>query len=204
MKTSDKDINLIFSTPIWTTLVSNHKELNTIMYKYIKNLESENPLGITKSNLMGWHSKDFDLNIEEPRFFVNSIFSSLNNVLNDMGWDIKQQEIKITSMWSIINKESASNSRHIHSNNFLSAAYYIKAPENCGDIVFHDPRSSAVIRHPKISKSNKLNSNVFTIQPKEGLLVLFPSYLHHSVDINRSKEERIVISFNIDLKPINN
>ena len=70
MKTSDKDINLIFSTPIWTTLVSNYKELNTIMYKYIKNLESENPLGITKSNLMGWHSKDFDLNIEEPRFFV--------------------------------------------------------------------------------------------------------------------------------------
>ena len=154
MKTSDKDINLIFSTPIWTTLVSNYKELNIIMYKYVKNLESENPLGITKSNLMGWHSKDFDLNIEEPRFFVNSIFSSLNNVLNDMGWDLKQQEIKITSMWSIINKESASNSRHIHSNNFLSAAYYIKAPENCGDIVFHDPRSSAVIRHPKISKPN--------------------------------------------------
>ena len=107
-------------------------------------------------------------------------------------------------MWSIINKESASNSRHIHSNNFISAAYYVKAPESCGDIVFHDPRSSAVIRHPKILKPNKLNSNVFTIQPKEGLLVLFPSYLHHSVDLNRSKEERIVISFNIDLKPIDN
>ena len=39
----------------------------------------------------------------------------------------------------------------------------------------------------------------FSIEPKEGLLVLFPSYLYHSVDLNRSGEERIVISFNINL-----
>ena len=204
MKKNNKNISLIFSTPIWASLVPNYKELNKKMYKYIKKIELKNPLGITKSNLMGWHSEDFDLNNTESRFFVNSISGSLNTVFSDMGWDLKQQEIKITSMWSIINKESASNSRHIHSNNFISAAYYVKAPESCGDIVFHDPRSSAVIRHPKILKPNKLNSNVFTIQPKEGLLVLFPSYLHHSVDLNRSKEERIVISFNIDLKPIDN
>ena len=44
-----------------------------------------------------------------------------------------------------------------------------------------------------------INSNFFSITPKEGLLVLFPSYLHHSVDMNKAEEERIVISFNIDL-----
>ena len=116
-----------------------------------------------------------------------------------MGWDLKKNELKITGMWSIINPANASNSRHIHSNNFISAAYYIKAPDKCGDIVFHDPRSANVIRSPKISNINKMNSTTFSVKPQNGLLVLFPSYLHHSVNINESEEERIVLSFNINL-----
>ena len=169
------------------------------MYNYIKSLQSKNPEGITKSNLLGWHSPYFDLEKDNPRYFVNSIAGSVNVVFKDMGWNLKDQETKITSMWSIINKKNASNERHIHSNNYISAAYYVKAPNNCGDIVFHDPRSEATFRHPKISKLNRLNSNVFMIKPKVGLLVLFPSYLYHSVDLNKTDEERIVISFNINL-----
>ena len=47
--------------------------------------------------------------------------------------------------------------------------------------------------------ANKLNAEVVNISPQEGLLILFPSYLFHSVKENNSGEERIVISFNIDL-----
>ena len=199
MTKRSNELNLVFSTPIWTTQILNYRELNNKMFKYIKDLQIQNPKGITKSNLFGWHSNDFDLENEQPKYFINSISKNLNQAFNDMGWDIKNQEVKVTSMWSVINKKNASNTRHIHSNNYISAAYYVKTSENSGDIVFHDPRSVATFRYPKISKHNALNSNVFTIQPKEGLLVLFPSYLYHSVDLNRSEEERIVISFNINL-----
>ena len=116
-----------------------------------------------------------------------------------MGWDLIKNKTKITAMWSIINPKNASNMRHIHPNNFISAAYYVKASEKSGDIVFYDPRSANTIRSPIISKTNKLNSNIFSVQPKEGLLVLFPSYIHHSVNRNNSEEERIVLSFNINL-----
>ena len=68
-----------------------------------------------------------------------------------------------------------------------------------GNIIFHDPRSEAVYRHPRMAKQNELNTNVYAVEPKEGLLVLFPSYLHHSVNLNQSEDERIVISFNINL-----
>jgi len=200
MTENKSELSLMFPTPVWTSIVPNYIEINDRLNNYIKSLQNKNPQGITKSNLFGWHSEDFDLNNEDPKFFVNSISSSLNIAFNDMGWDLKKQQVKITSMWSIINTKNASNSRHIHSNNYLSAAYYIKAKKNCGNIAFHDPRSEAVFRHPKIANPNKLNSNTFTIEPKEGLLVLFPSFLHHSVEINNSDEERIVISFNIDLK----
>ena len=47
---------------------------------------------------------------------------------------------------------------------------------------------------------NFLNAELINIKPKEGLLVLFPSYLYHSVEENLSNDERIVISFNLDSK----
>ena len=198
MTKRSSELNLVFSTPIWTGLILNYQELNIKMFKYIKDLQMQNPKGITKSNVYGWHSEDFDLENEQPKYFINSISTNLNEAFIDMGWDLKNQEVKVTSMWSVINKKNSSNARHIHSNNYISAAYYVKTPENGGDIVFHDPRSVTTFRYPKIAENNTLNSNIFTIQPKEGLLVLFPSYLYHSVDLNRTNEERVVISFNIN------
>ena len=154
------ELHQIFPTPIWTSLINNYEELNKKMYDYIKFLQSQNAKGIRKSNVDGWHSEYFDLELESPRFFIDSIKPNIDKTINDMGWDLKNQKIKITSMWSIINKNNASNARHMHSNNYISAAYYVKAPKNCGNIIFYDPRNEAVFRHPKINKTNYLNSNV--------------------------------------------
>jgi len=193
------DLNLIFSTPIWSSLVDNHKEVNEKLMKYIDQLQSTDPEGKFKSNIKGWHSQNFDLKADAPVFFLNSISKILNKSFFDMGWDLEKNKIKITGMWTIINPPGASNSRHIHSNNFISAAYYIKAPKNSGKIVFYDPRDANVIRKPVTKTENQLNADIFYIQPQEGLLVLFPSYLHHSVDQNSSEDERIVLSFNVNL-----
>ena len=120
-----------------------------------------------------------------------------------MDWDLQKQKIKIPSMWAIINKDGANNARHHHGNSDLSAAYYVSAKENCGDIIFYDPRPAPIYFHPNAKSSNSLNCQVNAITPVEGLLVLFPSYLDHSVGANNSNEERVVISFNISLTPKN-
>jgi len=199
MENRYSDLNLIFPTPLWTTIVPNYEDINKKMNQYVVSLRGSDPKGKIKSNLIGWHSQNFNLQDPEPQFFINGISKILNESINDMGWDVKRNELKITGMWTIINPTNASNARHIHSNNFISAAYYLKAPEDCGDIMFYDPRSAKVIKTPKINSSNNLNIEVVNVTPKEGLLALFPSYMHHSVGINKSKEDRIVISFNIDL-----
>ena len=104
------------------------------------------------------------------------------------------------NMWAIINTGGSTNLRHQHGNSTISGAYYVRAPENCGDIVFYDPRPAPVYTYPKALNPNLLNAQVNGINPKEGALVLFPSYLDHSVNENLSNEERIVISFNITIQ----
>lgn len=200
MTSRTSTIHLFFSTPIWTSKINNFTTINQKIFEYINKLETSDTKDLQKSNLKGWHSPNFDLNIKEVKEYINAIGPNINEVVVDMGWDLKQQQVRIQSMWSIINRSDATNSRHIHGNSFISAAYYVKAPKNCGDIVFHDPRNEPSYYHPQVSTPNKLNTNIVKITPQEGLLVLFPSYVYHSVEANKSNDERVVISFNIDLK----
>ena len=120
-----------------------------------------------------------------------------------MGWDLTSQSVNIKSIWAIVNEKDAWNQKHHHSNSDLSAAYYVSAHENCGDIVFYDPRPAPVHNHPISKNPNKLNATVNSIKPEPGMLVLFPSYLEHSVNPNLSNKKRIVISFNISLEKTN-
>ena len=102
-------------------------------------------------------------------------------------------------MWAIINKKNDFNVIHTHPNSYLSAAYYVKAPQNCGSFRVSNPNQIARERIPLSDKKTELNMNIAQIQPVEGDLLLFPAYLPHSVGINLSDEDRIVISFNIDI-----
>tara|TARA_B100001250_G_scaffold409352_1_gene433526 strand:+ start:1825 stop:2427 length:603 start_codon:yes stop_codon:yes gene_type:complete len=200
MNNTSSEINLIFSTPIWTSHLNEFQDVNKKMEEYIKKQMELDSKGKKASNINGWHSENFNLKDEEVVFFINTISIKIQKAMEDMGWDLSKNKIEIPNIWSIINKRGSSNAMHIHSNSYLSAAYYVKAPEKCGDIVFYDPRQSRLVRKPKISKLNNLNGEEVNIKPTDGLLVLFPSYLYHSVNENLSNKERIVISFNVDLK----
>tara|TARA_B100000963_G_C22558468_1_gene640181 strand:- start:658 stop:1263 length:606 start_codon:yes stop_codon:yes gene_type:complete len=189
--------NLLFPTPVWTIQLENYKEINEEMYEYIKKLQDEDNIGIERSNVKGWHSNDFNLTDKQPQNFIKLIFPAIEQVMNDMNWEKQKQIAKINNMWAIINIGGSANLRHQHGNSTISGAYYVRAPNNAGDIVFYDPRPAPVYSHPNVKKPNILNAQVNGISPKEGALVLFPSYLDHSVNENLSKDERIVISFNI-------
>ena len=192
--------NLLFPTPVWTIQLDNYKNINEEMYQYIKSIQKDDEIGINKSNVKGWHSKDFNLNKKEPQNFISLILPAIEKVMTDMNWDKQKQISKINNMWAIINTGGSANLRHQHGNSTISGAYYVRAPINSGDIVFYDPRPAPVYSHPNVVNPNILNAQVNSITPKEGALVLFPSYLDHSVNENQSKEERIVISFNIRIQ----
>ncbi len=191
--------NLLFPTPVWTINLDNYNEINEQMYSYIKSNQTNDKIGISKSNVKGWHSKDFNLSEKDPQNFITFILPAIEKVMNDMGWDKEKQTAKISNMWAIINTGGAANLRHQHGNSTISGAYYVKAPNNCGDIVFYDPRPAPIYSYPNVNKVNFLNAQVNGISPKEGALILFPSFLDHSVNENKSNKERIVISFNIKL-----
>ncbi len=192
-------MHLFFSTPVWISEIENHEIINKELSEFIYAKKNKDPIGKRKSNIKGWHSDHFNLQDNSLSNFLKSINSNIGKAISDMGWDTNSQIVKITNMWSIINKRDSFNERHHHGNSALSAAYYVNANEDSGDIVFYDPRQAFTFSHPENSQINNLNAQVKSITPKKGMLVLFPSYLEHSVNPSKSKEDRVVISFNISL-----
>ena len=59
-------------------------------------------------------------------------------------------------MWAIINKKDSFNIIHTHSNSYLSAEYYEKAPMNCGKFLVENPNGGSTHSFPKIIKKKNL------------------------------------------------
>lgn len=192
-------IHKFFPVPVFEQKLDNYKELNPQLENFIYDLKKNNPEGQKRSNAGGWHSPFFNINESEPvKKLISSFTKSLPEIMTEhMGWRINKDKITILDMWSVVNKKNTFNVQHSHPNSLLSAAYYVKAKKNSGNIKFFDPKEMKTMYHPPIQKFNEISAEIIKIEPEEGKLLLFPSYLNHAVEENLSDEDRIVISFNL-------
>ena len=191
----------LFPTPVFHFRVENYQELNTELENYILDLRKKDEKGQKKSNAGGWHSHNFDLANDNMAKKFAKIFEKFYKkvIINEMGWKYDSNKVKMDAMWSIINKKGSFNIQHNHANAYLSSAYYVRHPEKSGSIKFFDPREQKNIRYPKIKNYTDISAVITEITPKEGDLLIFPSYLYHSVGENLSEDDRIIVSFNIDI-----
>ena len=191
----------LFPIPVFHFRVENYQELNTELENYILNLKKKDEKGTKKSNAGGWHSHNFDINNDNKAKKFAKIFEEFYKkvIINKMGWKYDSNKVKMEAMWSIINKKGSFNIQHNHPNSYLSAAYYVRHPEKSGNIRFFDPREQKNIRYPKIKKYTDLSAVIIEKDPKEGDLLIFPSYLYHSVGENLSEDDRIIVSFNVEI-----
>ena len=202
----DKIIHKLFPSPVFQFKIKNHKELNKKLSEYIYNLKKDDNKGIQRSNVNGWHSKNFKIEKDNvPYNFVKAIHGHIKEVIVDgFGWKYIPEKVGISEIWAIINQKNTFNKSHNHPGSYLSAAYYVKAPNDCGNIHFYDPNEIKKFNSPAIEQLTELSTSGFSIKPEEGNLLLFPSYLYHDVGKNNSDSDRIVISFNVSILPSKN
>ena len=188
-----------FPHPIFQYKVDDYKSHNKKLSKYVYDLKQDDSKGQKKSNINGWHSPFFNLNDKENEGFKFLLKTQpyMIDVFKSYGWVYSPRKVICSGMWAIINKKGNFNTEHIHPNSNLSAAYYVKAPENCGDFMVGNPHSISRDKFTEREQPNELNRLVAKLKVEEGDLLIFPSYLPHSVLPNESDEDRIVISFNV-------
>lgn len=108
-----------------------------------------------------------------------------------------KQELYITDSWIAKTIPGGMHGEHTHPNSLFSAVMYLQTPENSPLNFFRVSDLNRDFRFVfEYNNENKYNRNVYSIDVKEGDIVIFPSWLIHYVDINKSNKERIVLAFN--------
>jgi uncharacterized protein (TIGR02466 family) len=110
---------------------------------------------------------------------------------------IGESAIEITGCWANLYAPGAAHRAHSHPNSFLSAVYYVRTGPGADSINFHDPRSQAGVIRPPVTELTAANTDQVVVRVKDGTLLVFPSYLYHSVDTHSSGEIRVSPSFNL-------
>ncbi len=143
----------------------------------------------------GWQSEHALHEREELRELVACVGNATRSVLRFL--QIGDEAFEITGCWATVLASGAAHKAHSHPNNYLSGVYYVRTPPGADTINFHDPRNQAGVIRPPVVELTAENTDQVVVRVANGTLLVFPSYLEHSVDANPSEEERISISFNI-------
>jgi len=112
--------------------------------------------------------------------------------------DTANHPLRITECWVNVYGQGDSQEVHVHPNSAISGIYYVAAPEGCGELLFHAPQADVMLNPPTV-ETNDINTPMIAFKPQAGEMVLFRSWLRHSVKPTRGKEERISIAFNLTM-----
>ena len=118
-------------------------------------------------------------------------------------WDIQRFEPSMTAMWCNVNGKHSYHAEHLHPFSHISGVFYISCSSDSGDIAFKDPRPGRMMVPPPVAQSVPENSMVVKIMPEDGKLLMFPSFLEHSVAQNPTDTERVSVSFNFEMRQRN-
>ena len=147
---------------------------------------------------------------EQTHPAIQWLHQCINKTIADY---LKKSGVSVSLQWQLqgwanINRKGDYHSLHNHPHSYLSGTYYVNMPEqpvsdrqrddiSPGDISFFDPRPqanmSAIAGDPQIDPEHR-------VTPAPGMLLLWPSFVHHAVHPNFSEQPRVSVSFNVVLR----
>jgi len=188
------DVIPMFPTLVWKIQLKAefHDVMDAKIFAMLEGIRRDLPaLGLGQ----GWQSDQTLHEREELRDLISCVSNVAKSILRF--WRIGYDPFEVTGCWATVLARGAVHKTHSHPNNFLSGVYYVRTPLGADTINFHDPRNQAKVIRPPVVELTAENTDQVVVRVASGTLVVFPSYLEHSVDANMSEEERISISFNI-------
>ena len=189
-------VQLLFATPVLVQKLDGAAELNAALAEQILAKREEHS-GLKLSNRGGWQSThDFvRWSGDAGRTVITRACELAAAHVVRFGAHLQWS----VDAWANVSGPGAFNMPHVHGGTYWAAVYYVRVGEGeGGQLVLHDPRMPGLRMHaPGVHFKNLGPEIKAEIKPEEGLLVLFPGWLSHSVEPWQGSGERISVAMNI-------
>jgi len=186
----------LFPTPVYTTTIP------LSFSKVILFFDKQDMGTDSDHDNYGYRSKDsYILDKPECKELSEFILSNAKVYADQLGYDYP--EYRFGQSWISIKAPGQHHTMHTHPNGLISGVfYYGPTSEKTPAIKFHKMTAGINVSYiqPKTvdkKKDLKYSHSEFSIMFEPGLLLLFPSYLHHSVPLNKTDKHRQSLAFNI-------
>lgn len=161
---------LIFPNYVWKYNIDINQEEQKLLHLVVKNYKNID-------HYTTYHKENI-LNLPE----INSLKNKLINIFDNLN-------LKVIHAWIQGYGENNFHDCHTHSECSYSCVLYLNCSDQSSETVFYHPT------HPHAS-SYQVKKTMIKIKPKIGKLIIFPSYLPHTVLPNKDRK-RLILSANL-------
>jgi|SRR5210317_79347 len=185
----------LFSTPIFQSEIKVDSSIKEqLINEKFKLIDVENN---------GEYSEDFFV-LKKYQSLKTQIDIAVDRYVHNILQISKKITFNLQNSWITKQTPNSQGLSHCHSNSIISGVLYLKTPDNSGRIVFVKHENQPTVAPPFLSipfdEYNLYNSNSWYVEPKEDMILLFPSHIFHGIDKNKSTENRYSLSFNYFIK----
>jgi uncharacterized protein (TIGR02466 family) len=204
----DGGIRLLWPTPVLQRVHPDADRLNPRLREIIRKREKTD-VGIGKSVVGGWHSKEDVMGWPEPEigqlrdFIVEAVKAISVPTTGQADGGLKATAT--ISAWANILRNGGYHRMHTHPGCVWSGVYYIETGKpdadhpTSGRLELYDPRTAVEM----MPMATTPFGQPVLIDPQPGMIVVFPSWLRHMVHPFVGKGERVTIAWNMQLTDYN-
>lgn len=194
-------VEYLFPTPVFWYVFKNLDALNAELRDLILEQERTTP-SMLKSNQGGWQSPTdfFGWSGEAVARLAQYCRRAVEVATSRMPLPPNVRIEFHVSGWAAVNRKGHYNTPHVHPMATWSGVYYVdpgdEPPDGVGAALeFEHPIVAAVMAFfPTLLPSARL------VRPEAGMMILFPSYLQHSVRMYQGERPRISVPFNAHVR----
>lgn len=181
---------LWFPSVVWSSIIHVVDNTNLKAWAYEKKRTDK---GVRFSNYGGWQSSSITYG---ECLEIDNLVDLLNDEVKLCCQQVGLRPLELYNIWININGTGNYNMLHHHVDSVLSGVYYVDAEPNQGNINFERGDGAEYHLPVEVDKLTYFNTSKTTYQSKTNALYIFPSWLKHSVEGNRTTKDRISVSFN--------
>lgn len=139
---------------------------------------------------------NFLYKLQHNHIYCNNITDKIDKCIKDYTNTFGLPNIRIVQSWFNIQNKGSVLKEHIHELSVLSGVLYVNVDSKSSPIYFSNPLQSQ-LQNFKVSTQTEMNLHKYWFQPKNGMLLIFPSWLSHGSNFEENNTDgRIAISFN--------
>jgi len=170
-------------------------------------------ISIVSEEALEVQRKERDLNEIYPVYMTGNYFSDSRlvefsefvgatawNILNEQGYAMADKGLSFTEMWTQEHHKHSAMDAHVHGfGSQIVGFYFLETPENCSNVVFHDPRAAKVqidLPEQDVTMATPA-SKAINFTPKPGMMIFANSWLAHSFTRHAAELPIKFVHFNL-------